>query len=117
VKKQSIVNPEVTSYIEASPNDQGVILHSIRSIIHNTIPEFSEQIKWGRPVFSLRGKDILYLKTAKAYVTLGFFNALSIADDKRLEGNGKNMRHIKVRSISDVDPALLSDLIISITNQ
>ena len=98
---------QVTDYIANSGNQQE-ILQTIRQLIHDTIPNVNEEFKWGRPVFRSE-KDFAYLKTAKGYVTLGFFNFQKLHDpDNRLEGTGKDMRHIKIKTINDIDHDLLT---------
>ena len=64
-------------------------------------------MKWSRPVFR-KGQDFAYLKSTKAYVTLGFFRSDKLEDPNHLlEGTGKDMRHIKIRKTTDLDPTLL----------
>jgi hypothetical protein len=102
------MNPQVTDYIINSGNQQE-ILQTIRQLIHDTVPQVTEEFKWGRPVFSTN-KDFAYLKTAKNYVTLGFFNFEELSDpDNRLEGTGKDMRHIKIKTINDINRAPLTE--------
>ncbi|NEM99306.1 DUF1801 domain-containing protein [Pontibacter burrus] len=101
------MHPQVTDYITNSGNQQE-ILQTIRQLILDTIPNVTEEFKWSRPVFRA-DKDFAYLKTAKAYVTLGFFNFQKLQDpDNRLEGTGKDMRHIKLKTINDIDRELLT---------
>ncbi|MER2997663.1 DUF1801 domain-containing protein [Pontibacter populi] len=90
------MHPQVTDYIINSGNQQD-ILKTIRQLIHDTVPQVTEEFKWGRPVFRTN-KDFAYLKSAKAYVTLGFFNFQKLNDPhNRLEGTGKDMRHIGLK--------------------
>ena len=101
------MNAQVTEYINNAPKEQKEIMEAIRKLIHESVPGVTEEFKWSRPVFK-SDKDFAYLKTAKAYVTLGFFNFQKLNDPKNLlEGTGKDMRHIKLKSINDVDKKLL----------
>ena len=97
------MNSEVTEYINSAPKEQREIMETIRKLIHESVPNVSEEFKWSRPVF--KGKsDFAYLKTAKAYVTLGFYNFQILDDPKNLlEGTGKNMRHLKLRNAGEID--------------
>lgn len=89
------MNENITKYIMLAQDEHKQIMEILRVIIHETIKECNENIKWGRPVFSLRN-DILYIKAEKNYVTLGFFNYHKIINHANLlEGIGKNLRHIK----------------------
>jgi len=76
------------------------------------VPQVQEDYKWSRPVFGA-GKDFAYLKAAKSHVTFGLVNAEKLHDPhNRLEGTGKDMRHVKLRSMADIDPALFKEWII-----
>lgn len=101
------MNTQVTEHTNNAPKEQKEIMETIRQLIHESVPGVTEEFKWSRPVFK-SDKDFAYLKTAKAYVTLGFFNFQKLNDPKNLlEGTGKDMRHIKLKSINDVDKKLL----------
>jgi hypothetical protein len=53
-----------------------------------------------------------YLNVFTAHVNVGFFRGAQIADPHRmLEGNGKFMRHVKLRPEHDVEAAALRRLI------
>ena len=60
-----------------------------------------------------RMKDgICYIGVIKDHVNLGFIRGSELADPQRiLEGTGKQMRHIKIKNISDLErPAIRSYL-------
>jgi hypothetical protein len=101
-------NPETDMYISQAPEVQKQIMEQIRLLIHETLPGADENYKWSRPVFSFEGKDFAYLKTAKAYVTLGFFRFTKLSDpDNLLEGTGNDMRHIKIKKAEQINRDLL----------
>jgi hypothetical protein len=101
------MNTQVTDYINAAPTEQKQIMETVRELIHSTVHNTSEEFKWSRPVFKA-DKDFAYLKTAKAYVTLGFFNFEKIDDaQNKLEGTGIEMRHIKLKTMQDLDSTML----------
>lgn len=102
------MHPEVTNYINTSDKHKET-LEALRQLMHDTVPGVTEEFKWSRPVFR-SNKDFAYLKTAKAYVTLGFFQFGKLNDPKGLlEGTGKDMRHIKIKNVSEIDRELLRD--------
>lgn len=103
------MHPQVTLYIEDALAEQKQIMEAVRKLLHETVAGVTEEYKWSRPVFRA-SKDFAYLKVAKAYVTLGFFNFEKLHDKhNKLEGTGKDMRHIKLKSMSDVDSDLLKE--------
>ena len=84
------------------------IAHALRRIISEACPEITEAIKWGNPVYEYKGR-VCYLAATKAYVSLGFFNGASLRDlEGRMEGTGKKMRHVKVRSAEDIQAESLA---------
>jgi hypothetical protein len=107
--KYHTMNDQVTEYIDQAPDDQKEIMLAIRKILHTAVENVQEAFKWSRPVFS-KGKDFAYLKTAKTYVSLGFNSFQKLDDpDNLLEGTGKDMRHIKIRKLEEINAELLSD--------
>src|SRR5678810_937423 len=47
-----------------------------------------------------------YIMPMRGYVNLGFYQGAALADPQRLlEGTGKGLRHIKIRSLAEVDRA------------
>lgn len=103
------LNSQVTDFIQTAPAAQKQIMEAIRQLLHESVPDVREDYKWSRPVFRA-AKDFVYLKTAKNYVTLGFFNFGKLEDsNNRLEGTGKEMRHIKLKTMADIDSELFKN--------
>ena len=94
---------EVTDYISVAPADQFEILEKLREIIHTAVTDTTEAIKWNMPVFS-NSKNFCYLQMAKNHVSIGFYNPEKIEDtDNLLEGSGSVIRHLKIKSVNDID--------------
>lgn len=111
------MNPEVTAYIENAPEPQKEIMQLIRRILLETLPGVREEFKWSRPVFALN-KDFAYLKTTKSHLTLGFYNFQKINDPENLlEGIGKDLRHIKLKKMEDVNIELLKGWFVAVTQE
>ncbi|MGB0390591.1 MAG: DUF1801 domain-containing protein [Salibacteraceae bacterium] len=101
-------NKQVTEYINNSPS-QIDVLQELRRIIHYVIPNVKEDIKWGIPVFT-KTKIFTYLRASKNHVSIGFYNLNKIEDSNGLlEGSGKTMKHLKIKKVSDIDEALISN--------
>jgi len=79
----------------ASPAVRSV-LQDLRELVRKELPEAKEEIKWGRPVYSLN-HIVCYLAAAGDHANLGFYRGIELEDPKGLlEGDGKKLRHIKV---------------------
>lgn len=103
---------EVDDYIQEAPEEQQGLLRKLRNIIDQAVNKAEEKIKWKQPVYTYQGKDFAYLKSYDHYVHLGFFDFEHLEDPQGLlEGTGKRMRHIKVKSDSDVDEVLLTGML------
>ncbi len=109
------MDDQINEYINNAPEDHQEVLKTLRNIILETIPNANEQYKWNRPVYCLDG-DFAYLKSTEKYVNLGFFNYEKIKDpEHRLEGTGKDMRHIKFRNCEEIDETMIKDWLQAVT--
>ena len=81
----------------------------LRSLIQEAVPDATECIKWGTPVYVKRG-SICSLRKGKGYVALQFGPVgTSLKDpDGLLEGSGKSMRHVKIRSKGNIKKQLFT---------
>ncbi len=84
------------------------IMQALRDVIKETVPQVSEGVHLGWDVIHYKAlgtktRDILVaLSPQRAYVNLEFGDGIDLADPAhRLEGTGKRIRHVKVRSADD----------------
>jgi hypothetical protein len=91
------LNPTlIAPYLEAAPAPQAACMQLLLSWLEAEVPGVQVQIKWSRPVFGTT-HDIAYFKSTKKYLTLGFMKGAELFDPQQLlEGEGKDMRHIKL---------------------
>ena len=101
-------NEKVSAYIDQASEKQIPLLEHLRKLIHESVSDVSEEIKWRMPVFA-KTKDFAYLRFAKAHITLGFYNIDQIDDpDGLLEGSGNSLKHIKIRKREDIKDEILA---------
>lgn len=110
------MNTQVTDYINSSPAAQQGIMNAVRSLLHQSVKNVTEEFKWNRPVFRLK-RDFAYLQANRNHVNLGFYKDLERLNDPKglLEGTGKMMRHIKLKTVDDIDSGLLKEWFIAVT--
>ena len=100
---------KIKEYINKQKNPQKEICIYLRNLIHKTIPDVKEEMRWGVPVFA-GGK--FYIGSFKNSVNLGFsINGLNDREVALFEGTGKTMRHIKIKSLQIIDEEKLIKLI------
>lgn len=105
------MNKDVTTFIENSAENNQAVLVFLRQLIFSLVPEVNEQYKWSRPVYG-KDKDFCYLQTTKKAVTLGFFEFEKIkTNSHRIEGTGKSMRHIKIKSVDEIKEFRITEMI------
>ncbi len=103
----------IDAWFTALPTTQRPILDRLRSLIVEVNPNTVEHFKWSRPCYSAGNGLFGYLHTSKGHATLGFQNGAILSDPKmRLEGDGKDMRHIKLRTQDDFDEEYFRSLLI-----
>lgn len=88
------------------------LARELRGIIRRAVPTASEAIKWGMPVYEADGL-ICSIRAADGYVALQFYTGgTRLHDpDRLLEGTGKRMRHVKIRSKGDIRKLLFTSWI------
>ncbi len=106
---------ELISNLSSETNsDVKTIAWKLREIIFDNYPKATEVVRLGEGAasyglgFKKNSECHVHIMPTSSYVNLGFFYGASLKDaDKLLEGTGKNMRHVKVRSLKEAkNPAL-----------
>lgn len=89
------------------------VVDAIRNLVKKVVPQATEAMNpWGVPVFEWNG-PLFYLRVGKKHVTFGFSRGSALRDPgKLLEGEGRNLRHIKIADVAQTrDPNLKSLLL------
>ena len=96
-----------TRYIAEQPADKAALLEKLRALVNKGVPDADVSIKWGVPFYQQNGKNVCSLAAFKDFVGINFLASPSVLVDPKmkLEGGGKTMRMLKVRSASDIDSA------------
>jgi len=103
---------EVDDYIGKLPLEQQMIADALRKLVQKASPRLDETIKWGKPWFCLGEETVCYLAAQKEYVNFGFARGSELSDPAELlEGTGKGMRHVKIRTVKDIPRTSLTALI------
>lgn len=104
-------DPRIDAYIaKAAPFAQPILTH-LRDIVHQTVPDAEETVKWGMPHFTLHGRNVAGMAAFKAHASFGLWRGeelgLGAAGDKGGMGSLG-----KITSLSDLpDDAALADVL------
>lgn len=108
---QSNFDPQVDEWIEGLDEPVQEIAKNLRTLVFEAYPEIEEHIKWSKPSYSKEGL-VCYLQTAKNHVNFGFYRGTELEDRNGiLEGDGKKMRHVRIRKADKIDEEKLKFLI------
>jgi len=105
----------VEKLIESHPAAIREILVQLRLVAIGSMPSSHEFVYHNAINYKLSeppGTWICYIAAQRNYVNLGFYFGSHLSDpQKRLEGTGKRMRHVKVRTVEEARAKELADLI------
>jgi hypothetical protein len=103
----------IDAYVEKKNPKLKPVTDAARALVRKVVPKSRELLNpWGLPIFEWNG-PLCYLMVGKNHVTFGFPRGTSLRDPTRLlKGIGKNLRHVKLREVSDVHDANLKQLIL-----
>jgi hypothetical protein len=80
------------------------IVRGVKQLVKRIAPKSRETLNsWGVPTFEDKGPFCIYM-VGKHHVTLGFHSGALLEDPAGiLEGTGKNIRHVKLRTKEDLE--------------
>src|SRR5215470_19790507 len=92
----------VDGYVSKAGKLSGVA-KAVRALVKKAVAGCEEYVNpWKIPTFDLNGPLCFYM-VAKEHVIFGFMRGAMLRDPgKLLEGTGKYLRHVKLRSTADV---------------
>jgi len=94
-----------------TPRNQGVI-RALRKFVKRIAPQLQESVKWGNGCWVQGKAPVAYVYSAPDHVQFGFFGGSALKDPNGLlKGQGKFVRHVKVRKRSDIDESSFESLL------
>lgn len=105
-------DPAVDAWLRAHGGELGAIARQWFEAMRKCGDEVRELLHDGCPVACLGDAPFGYVNVFTAHVNVGFFHGAALPDpDGLLQGSGKFMRHVKLRSGVPTNSAALSRLI------
>ncbi|MCX6350682.1 MAG: YdeI/OmpD-associated family protein [Bacteroidetes bacterium] len=107
-----MTDPRIDAYIEKAEPFAQPILNHLRELVHKTVPEVTETIKWGMPAFDYKGA-FCGMASFKNHATFGFWKHVllqKIDTDNVLERDSAMGSLGRITSIKDLpkDAAIIS---------
>lgn len=93
-------------YLEQLEGEVGEIARALRKRLMTHGPDLRVQLAWGFPCWIGRAR-IASIVPQKSWCNLQLWSGARLAPDfARIEGNGKSLRHVKVRAVDDIDEGI-----------
>ena len=111
------VEADVAKLLAEHPAEQQAIEHALRATIRREFPGAVEQVDFGNRLIafgrSMKMRGLLFALIAhKSWVNLQLADGAELPDPNGLiEGTGKRIRHIKIRSVADATSPAVVDAI------
>ena len=111
------VEADVAKLLAEHPPEQQAIEHALRATIRREFPGAVEQVDFGNKLIafgrSMKMRGLLFALIAhKSWVNLQLADGAELPDPNgRIEGTGKRIRHIKIRSVADASSPAVVDAI------
>ena len=102
-KSQADMSPLIDEYVESLTDWKKDVAEELREVISNASRELTEEVKWGFPCYTADGKCVCGFMAMKDSVNFVLYQGANLDDPSGLiEGTGKSMRHVKLRSLQDL---------------
>jgi hypothetical protein len=103
----------IDAYLRAKNPALMKLANELRRVVRKTAPKSREAVNaWGVPTFDFYGPFCI-LMVGKNHVTFGFTRGSSLSDPAGLlEGTGKNLRHVKLKTAEQLGDVNLHRLIL-----
>lgn len=111
------LNPQIDKYLidgcmrckygatpQCKVNNWREELETLRQIVLET--GLKEELKWGAPVYTHNGKNIISVGALKASANIGFFKGVLLADEHKIlqqQGNLQSDRIIKFTEVNEIE--------------
>ncbi len=87
---------------------------ALRTFVFKNAPALEETFNpWGNPAYNGR-QNVCWILAYRDHEDFGFFRGTELPDPEHLlEGTGKRLRHVKIRSLGDVDSKPIQGLLLA----
>jgi hypothetical protein len=102
----------IDAYVERKGRNLKGVAQGLRQLVSKTVAGARETVNpWKIPTFESNG-PMCYFSIASNHLTFGFLRGTSLPDPQLLlEGTGKSLRHVKLRTLEDLRQPALKKLI------
>ncbi len=98
---------EVATYFDKQTGAVRDIAHALGEVVAGAAPDAAVKLAWGFPCW-IGAERIASVIAHSEHCNLQLWSGARLSADfpNRIEGTGKDLRHVKVRKLSDIDAEL-----------
>jgi hypothetical protein len=105
-------DPAIDAWMKKHNGELGSMARQWFEVMRNCGDEVRELLHDGCPVACLGDVPFAYVNVFTSHMNVGFFRGATLRDPARLlQGDGKYMRHVKLKPGMSINAAALSELI------
>jgi uncharacterized protein YdeI (YjbR/CyaY-like superfamily) len=106
MKAAQSFDPRVDAYINKSAAFAQPILTHLRELVHKSVPDIEESIKWSMPFFTYKGQMFGNIAAFKAHCSFGLFGGAMKAylEEQGIAKNGSMGAMGKITTLKDLSP-------------
>ncbi len=103
---------QIAAILKKKDPELRAVAQALRTFVRRQVPGVTESINpWGIPTFDYHG-PLAYFMVRAEHITFGFHRGAALRDPRRLlEGTGKSLCHVKLRTVEDLDRPGLRELL------
>jgi hypothetical protein len=99
-------------YLADQASRNQTVIRGLRTFVTRVAPQLQESVKWGNGCWVQGKAPVAYVYSAPDHVQFGFFTGATLKDPRGLlVGDGKFVRHVKVRTRGDIDETAFAALL------
>jgi len=96
--------PSFDAYLRDQPPRSRTIIRALRKFVRSVEPELTEAVKYGNGCWLAGREPVAYVYADDGFVQFGFTMGTRLRDPSGLlEGKGRFVRHIKVRTAKEIN--------------
>jgi len=103
---------DASEYLKSVAEGVRPVAVALRRLVLKAAPILTETMRYGMPQYVRDKHTVIYIRPAADHVNVGFYDGVDLKDPSRLlEGTGKRLRHVKVRTKQEAGSLALRRLV------
>lgn len=104
----------IESWFDMLTEEQRPVARALHAAVTAAAPALHPTVRWGNLVYQHEGTNAVAIVPHKSHVNLQLFKGAAVSPMyPQLEGSGKGVRHLKLRTNATVDADLVGRIVVA----